>query len=219
MRALALVVAAAALVVPGPAAAKGCKEKRPHHPHACPSSSTPPTAPPQAPEPAPAVPVQPAVITPKPQPESHPSALPAPVDPAALMPAFPAQRPSVSRSGKVALRLRCPRQSRGGCSGTVTLSIARARAGHAKVAGVSGARVGRRRFQLAPGTSRRVSVRLSRRALRRLRRRHKLAVTVAVTVKAGGRSATSTRRVTILDRRTAAHRPSRKKHKPKRRRR
>jgi hypothetical protein len=94
----------------------------------------------------------------------------------------------VSRSGRVAVRLRCPAGTNGSCKGRLTL---RALRGHATF--------GRASFKIAASKSATVRVKLSRAARRRLRRHRRLTVSARVTAHdAAGTPRTSTRRLTLI---------------------
>ena len=98
----------------------------------------------------------------------------------------------VSRSGRVAVRLRCPAGTNGSCKGRLTL---RALRGHATF--------GRAGFDIAASKSKTVRVKLSRAARRRLRRHRRLKVGARVTAHdaAGTQRATSVRLTLIASRR------------------
>ena len=131
------------------------------------------------------------------------------VDPvlAAIMPSFPAQTPSVSVNGAVAVRVTCPATATAGCEGTLTLALASADGSAAKVSAARRrkvAKVGSKRFKLAAGQTKAVPVRLDRRTARKLRKRGKVVLTATLEVKLGdGETATTQRTFTVRERRTA----------------
>ena len=97
----------------------------------------------------------------------------------------------VSRSGRVAVRLRCPAGTNGSCRGRLTL---RALRGHSTF--------GRASFNIAASKSATLRVKLSRAARRRLRGHRRLRVGVRVTAHdAAGTPRTSTGRLTLIARR------------------
>jgi Ca2+-binding RTX toxin-like protein len=134
------------------------------------------------------------------------------------VPRVPDQSPLLGSDGTVALRVSCPAAAVGGCAGNVTLQLPTASAGKLTAAGRrKPASVGARRFKLAAGTTQSIPVRLSRRAVRRLHTRHKLVVRVVLAVTIEGSTATSSRTVKILERRTRARHPTRRPTRRKRR--
>jgi hypothetical protein len=94
----------------------------------------------------------------------------------------------VSRSGRVAIRLRCPAGTNGSCKGRLALRALRGRASF-----------GRASFNIAASKSAAVRVKLSRSARRLLRRHRRLRVRARVAARdAAGTSRTSTRRLTLV---------------------
>ncbi|HEX5910967.1 MAG TPA: hypothetical protein VFY44_10760 [Thermoleophilaceae bacterium] len=115
----------------------------------------------------------------------------APKGPARLKMRIGPARVKLGRSGKVALKVRCPADAPGRCSGVLSLTAKSGRkAGSA----------GRARFSAAPGKTATVRIRLSRSVRAKARRRAlKLAVR-AVTATAGSGSTTTQGSVTLARR-------------------
>jgi hypothetical protein len=88
-----------------------------------------------------------------------------------------------SRRGVIRLRLGCPAETPGGCSGTAGLQKGAAP----------------RAFRAAAGATTTAKLKLTRSTRRRLSRRHRIRVTVAVTAHDGqGNEATSSGAYTVL---------------------
>ena len=99
----------------------------------------------------------------------------------------------VSRN-TAAIKVSCPATSASNCTGSVVLRTAKA----AKLAGRKAIlRLGSARYDLAPGTSKVVKVKLANGTKRLANRKGQLAVRVVATTGAAGQTVTSTRRLTL----------------------
>jgi Ca2+-binding RTX toxin-like protein len=98
------------------------------------------------------------------------------------------------RRNTAAIKLSCPAASASNCTGSLALRTAKA----AKLAGRKAIlRLGSARYDLAPGTSRAVKVKLAKGTKRLANRKGRLAVRAIATTGASGQTATSTRRLTL----------------------
>jgi Ca2+-binding RTX toxin-like protein len=98
------------------------------------------------------------------------------------------------RGNTAAIKLSCPATSASNCTGSLALRTAKA----AKLAGRKAIlRLGSARYDLAPGTSRAVKVKLANGTKRLANRKGQLAVRAVATTGASGQIATSTRRLTL----------------------
>jgi hypothetical protein len=94
----------------------------------------------------------------------------------------------VSRSGRAAVRLRCPAGTNGSCRGRLALRATRGRR-----------TFGRAKFNIPASKTKTVRVKLSRRALRRLKGHRRLGARVRVVAQdAAGTSRTSSARLTLV---------------------
>jgi hypothetical protein len=96
------------------------------------------------------------------------------------------KRVRLDRRGRARLRLQCPASAQGACSGSLKLKLKKRT-------------VGKRRFNVAAGRSKKLRLRISRRGRRALARRGRLRVTaVASTRDAVSAAATSRRKLVLL---------------------
>ncbi|MGI8573092.1 MAG: PKD domain-containing protein [Solirubrobacteraceae bacterium] len=108
---------------------------------------------------------------------------------------------TITRRGDVLIRLKCPISAPEGCSGTLTLRLARGRPrrAHALIAHCArGCRpLGRRRFHIQVGHSVLVRVHISAYGRRLLAQHHSLHATATAITSSEGRSLTTVRTITI----------------------
>jgi hypothetical protein len=99
------------------------------------------------------------------------------------------------RGGTAPIRLQCPATAPADCTGSLALRTVRP----IRLAGLRAAlELGSRRYDLAPGASRTVRVRLARGSRRLAQRNGHLAVRAAATTGAPGQIAESSRRLTLM---------------------
>jgi Ca2+-binding RTX toxin-like protein len=98
------------------------------------------------------------------------------------------------RRGTAPIRVRCPSTASANCTGSLTLRTAKA----IRLAGLRAVlELGSRRYQVAPGTSKTVRVRLARGSERLAGRNGRLRVRALASTGASGKTALSTRRLTL----------------------
>ena len=98
------------------------------------------------------------------------------------------------RRNTAAIKISCPATSASNCTGSLVLRTAKA----AKLAGRKAIlRLGSARYDLAPGTSKTVKVKLANGTKRLANRKGQLAVRAVATTRTSGQIATSTRRLTL----------------------
>jgi hypothetical protein len=122
---------------------------------------------------------------------------------------------TASASGAVGIALGCPADAAGACSGSIALTMTDSARRSAGGGGgtVTAARRRRivkitkgRRFRIAKGARKTVTLRLSRRGRRALAQRGRMAVRAVVALRAGGgRATTSTYSLTVRAERRGAH--------------
>jgi RTX calcium-binding nonapeptide repeat (4 copies) len=112
---------------------------------------------------------------------------------------------TLTRDGRARVRIFCPGTRRSMCRGTVTIrdlsgkrasksaSVSKSKPGRAKKSAV----LGRRKFRIRPGHSKRVSVKLSRNGRHRVRRRRRVRCSVNVNVRTNRKSVVTRRNVTL----------------------
>jgi RTX calcium-binding nonapeptide repeat (4 copies) len=110
---------------------------------------------------------------------------------------------TVSSGGKAPVKVTCPGTAAGGCEGEVVIEFyeesgAAPKATLARRGGRRRVRVGRKRFRIAPGKSRKVPVKLNRRGGKTVRRRGRARARITVTTRdKAGDTTVSTRTITI----------------------
>jgi Ca2+-binding RTX toxin-like protein len=146
------------------------------------------------------------VATPAPVVTPAPVITPAPATPASV---DTSTRPVTITGGTVKLRkniasirVSCPATSASNCTGSLAVVTAKA----TKLAGLKAVlQLGSARYDLAPGTTKTVKVKLANGIRRLANRKGRLGVRVVATTGASGQIATSTRRLTLAITRTATN--------------
>ena len=144
---------------------------------------------------------------------------PADAAPAAPTPTLP-QATVTLRGDVIGVPIACPAEILGGCAGTLTITVDEDVAERRRVSGARRRRttkLGQQRFRIAAGEQKTVQVRLSRRASRKLKKTKKpkkgrgRRINIEVTVNGPTGPVTTTRSLTLLERRNSRSRPPRKR--------